>query len=921
MNQAPLAVRLPPDPTPDALLDGFTSYCAHLGLDLYAAQEDAVLALLDGAHVVLATPTGSGKSLVATAAHYAALARGERSVYTAPIKALVSEKFFDLRAAFGADAVGMVTGDARINEDAPIICCTSEILGHAVLQSGRSLPVAHVTMDEFHYFSERDRGWSWQVPLLELRDTRFLLMSATLGDTDWVESHLVDTTGRPVERIDHGERPVPLTFHYAETPIHESVGELLTEGLAPVYVVHFTQRAAAESAQAFMSLDVLTSDEKARAAALLRGFRFDTPFGRDLRRFLGAGVGVHHGGLLPRYRLLVERLAREGLLKLICGTDTLGVGVNIPIRTVLLTQLCKYDGSRTRLLSVREFHQIAGRAGRRGYDDSGAVWAQAPAHWIENRRAEAKAATQGKRLKTRRKAPERGYKDWNEATFERLVGGTPERLTSSFEVDHGMVLHVLERPGDGRAALAALVEASFEPPDAKPGHLAQIDAIIESLVESGIVEPLDPPDSEGRTLRVHSDLQDRFSLDRPLSPFVVDMLTAFVDDDPAAQPAQPVEATPEEPEVEPGPEPGPEPQPEAVPGPEPHPEPEPNPETEPELEPEPPVGSATTSQETGIALDMLSVVEASIESPMAILIAQRDKRRDEAWARMKAEGVEYEERQSLVRAIEWEKPLAEELDAAYRLHLEANPWLAGNWVQPKSIARDLYETGDTFAGYVTHWGIRRVEGTLLRYLADVYRATVRNVPEALRTAEFDEIAEWVGEVVRSVDSSLLDEWERLERVAAGEAVDAIEPDISADAARDVTRNRRAFRAMVRTELFRWVQALARRDHASLTTLRGDPALGDRPWPAAEIDGLMAPYWDEHDHLAIDADARSSSWFRLDEPPVGSTAPWWSAEQILVDPESSAEWRIVATVDVEASRAEHRAVLRLIDIAPHAAATP
>ena len=464
--------------------------------------------------------------------------------------------------------------------------------------------------------------------------------------------------------------------------------------------------------------------------------------------------------------------------------------MNIPIRTVLLTQLCKYDGSRTRLLSVREFHQIAGRAGRRGYDDSGAVWAQAPAHWIENRRAEAKAATQGKRLKTRRKARERGYKDWNEATFERLVGGTPERLTSSFEVDHGMVLHVLERPGDGRAALAALVEASFEPPDAKPGHLAQIDAIIESLVESGIVEPLDPPDSEGRTLRVHSDLQDRFSLDRPLSPFVVDMLTAFVDDDPAAQPAQPVEATPEEPEVEPGPEPGPEPQPEAVPGPEPHPEPEPNPETEPELEPEPPVGSATTSQETGIALDMLSVVEASIESPMAILIAQRDKRRDEAWARMKAEGVEYEERQSLVRAIEWEKPLAEELDAAYRLHLEANPWLAGNWVQPKSIARDLYETGDTFAGYVTHWGIRRVEGTLLRYLADVYRATVRNVPEALRTAEFDEIAEWVGEVVRSVDSSLLDEWERLERVAAGEAVDAIEPDISADAARDVTGPRR-----------------------------------------------------------------------------------------------------------------------------------
>ncbi|MBA3249395.1 MAG: DEAD/DEAH box helicase, partial [Geodermatophilaceae bacterium] len=369
---------LPPEPDPDVLFDAFSGWTAEQGLDLYPAQTEALIELVSGSHVILSTPTGSGKSLVATGAHFAALAARQRTYYTAPIKALVSEKFFALANVFGADHVGMVTGDAAVNADAPIVCATAEILANIALREGPAADIGQVVMDEFHFYADPQRGWAWQVPLLELPRTQFLLMSATLGDVSFFEQDLAQRTGRSVAVVSSVERPVPLHYEYAETPLTETLGDLLQTGQSPIYLVHFTQAAAIEQAQALMSLAPPSRDQKDAIADLLGGFRFSSGFGTTLSRLVRNGIGVHHAGMLPKYRRLVERLAQAGLLRVVCGTDTLGVGINVPIRTVLFTGLSKYDGSRVRLLKAREFHQIAGRAGRAGYDDVGAVVVQAP---------------------------------------------------------------------------------------------------------------------------------------------------------------------------------------------------------------------------------------------------------------------------------------------------------------------------------------------------------------------------------------------------------------------------------------------------------------------------------------------------------------------------------------------------------------
>lgn len=850
--------------TGDVGLERYLDWVGSHGLTLYPAQEEAALALFADEHVVITTPTGSGKSLVAVAGHAEALAAGVRSVYTAPIKALVAEKFFDFRQIFGAANVGMLTGDTQINADAPVICCTAEILAHAVLESGADPGLRHVTMDEFHYFSERGRGWAWELPLLELTDTRFLLMSATLGDTTWLVDHLDATTTRSTNVIGGGARPVPLSFHYAVTPLHETINSLMADGLAPVYVVHFTQKAASQAAQTFMSLNLLDKDEKRRAAELLAGFRFDTPFGKDLRRHLAAGIGVHHAGLLPRYRLLVERMAREGLLKLICGTDTLGVGVNIPIRTVLITQLFKYDGARTRTLAVREFQQIAGRAGRRGYDCAGTVVVQAPAYWIENRREEAKAANAGKRLKHRKKPPEHGFKDWNEDTFNRLVEGSPETLASRFDIGGGSVLRVLSRSGDGVEQLRDIIRRSFTKASERDRLLGQTDEMLQSLIAAGLVEALPEPDQQGRRYRPDPRLQVRFALDLPLSPFVVDMLEVIAEDPPSAEP--PATAANEVPQH-------------------------------------------GTPAPFAVALDMVSVIEASLEDPTQVLLAQRRVLRDLEWARLTAEGVEFSERQELVAQIDWPRPLADQLTAAWRIHLAANPWLAGEWVHPKSVVREMFEQGETFTGYVHRYGLARSEGVLSRYLLDVYRAIERNVPVTLQTPELAEIHDWLAGVLRSVDSSLLAEWERLEAIARGEEVS--ESEMSAGRAEpvDITRNRREFRALVRTEMFRWVQAAARRslgpalaeltpDHE--TSERAGAAAGEPPDP----DAALADYWAEHAWIDIGPDARGPQWFVFEEPPAtgAPVSGRYPVTQILLDPERSGEWRLHGLVDFDASRA-------------------
>ncbi|MAG31399.1 MAG: DEAD/DEAH box helicase, partial [Deltaproteobacteria bacterium] len=456
----------------DAILDRFTRWCIDSGFELYDAQEEALLELMTDRHVVLSTPTGSGKSLVALGMHFKALCEEKRSFYTAPIKALVSEKFFALCNEFGPENVGMLTGDAAINWAAPIICCTAEVLANMALRQGGETDAPYVVMDEFHYFSDRDRGWAWQVPLLSLPRTCFLLMSATLGNTSLIEERIQKLTNRDVAHVYSDERPVPLDFSYRETPIIETVESLLASGHEPIYIVHFTQREAAEQAQGLTSAQITDKDEKRALTAAIGGFRFDTPYGKDVQRFLKFGIGLHHAGVLPKYRLLVERLAGRGLLKVICGTDTLGVGVNIPIRTVLFTKLSKYDGEKVGILSVRNFKQIAGRAGRRGFDTEGSVVCQAPEHVIENLRSAAKSTAKG-RKKDKKKPPPRGFVAWSADTFEQLAENPPETLRSQMTLGHGTLVALLQRgedqalPGSGYAELIALVDKSFESPSRK----------------------------------------------------------------------------------------------------------------------------------------------------------------------------------------------------------------------------------------------------------------------------------------------------------------------------------------------------------------------------------------------------------------------------------------------------------------------
>src|SRR5512142_1840848 len=513
---APLYDILPPAEMTDAdeLLGRFLDYVAEKGLVLYPAQEEAVLALFEGKNVILNTPTGSGKSLVAQALHFASLAHGRRSVYTCPIKALVNEKWMALCRDLGADNVGLSTGDASVNREAPVLCCTAEVLANVALREGAEARVDDVVMDEFHWYADRDRGVAWQVPLLTLPQARFLLMSATLGDVSFFEEALTRLNGRPTAVIKSAERPVPLEYAYSEIPLAQTVEKLVAEEKAPVYVVHFTQKDAADSAQDFTSLNLCSREEKNAVAEAIKGFRFTSPYGPDIRKWLKQGIGVHHAGMLPKYRVLVEQLAQRGLLKVICGTDTLGVGINVPIRTVLFSRLCKFDGQKTAVLSARDFHQIAGRAGRKGFDEIGFVVAQAPEHVIENLRLGEKAKDGRKVVK--RKPPEHNFANWDLQTYKRLMAAPPERLASRFQVSHGMLLNVLSRRGDGRRAMQRLIRDSHEPDRAKKAHFRRAWQLFRSLLGRGIVEIV-PKTEEGSCLRVNVELQDDFSMDQTLS--------------------------------------------------------------------------------------------------------------------------------------------------------------------------------------------------------------------------------------------------------------------------------------------------------------------------------------------------------------------------------------------------------------------
>lgn len=512
------------DLDPNALLEHFLDYVLEKGIDLYPAQEEAILELFAGKNVILNTPTGSGKSLVAAALHFLSASTGRQSVYTCPVKALVNEKFLALCRDFGPENVGMMTGDASVNRSAPILCCTAEILANIALRDGEQAKIHDVIMDEFHYYSDEERGAAWQAPLLTLPHARFLLISATLGETVFFERELERLTGEACVTVSSQERPVPLEFTYLEETLTDTLEKLQAAKKFPVYIVHFTQRSASETAQSLLSISVCSKAEKAAIREELQDVRFSSPFGKDIKKFLLNGIGLHHAGLLPKYRVLVEKLAQQGHLKIICGTDTLGVGVNVPIRTVLFTQLCKYGGNKTGILTARDFHQISGRAGRKGFDDEGFVIALAPAHVVENKKMEEKAAIDPKKKKkmVRRKPPEHGFVHWDEQTFNRLQSAPPEALQSSFDVSHGMLLNVLGRQGDGCAAMRALIRDCHNTEASKQAMRRQAFQLFRALLDRSIIE-IQPKDTLPK-LRVNVDLQDDFSLNQTLALYCIDTL-------------------------------------------------------------------------------------------------------------------------------------------------------------------------------------------------------------------------------------------------------------------------------------------------------------------------------------------------------------------------------------------------------------
>ncbi len=822
-----------PDPPSDdaEILDRFLDHVTDSGLELYPAQEEAILALFDGQNVILNTPTGSGKSLVAMALQFHCLANGRRSIYTCPIKALVNEKWMDLCSELGAENVGLCTGDATINRDAPVLCCTAEILANMALREGAAAPVDAVIMDEFHFYSDRDRGMAWQVPLLTLPQAQFLLMSATLGDTGFFEDELRRFTGRPAATIRSDTRPVPLDYEYIEdTPLAQTIENLVDAGQAPIYAVHFARLAAADTAQGLTCISLCTREEKSRISKAIEGVRFNSPGGAEIKRWLRMGIGIHHAGLLPKYRVLVEKLAREGLLRVICGTDTLGVGINVPIRTVLLSRLSKYDGEKTAVLGARDFHQISGRAGRKGFDDRGRVVVQAPEHEIENN----VLARKGKKF-VKRKPPEKGYAAWDRKTFERLCGAAPERLASSFAITHSMLLNVL-RQSEGVKVIRGIIARCHESESSKKELRRRGWQLFRSLLEKKIIEIFPRTDTVGVILRINADLQEDFSLDHALSLYVHEAI-ALLD--------------PQMPEY---------------------------------------------------PLVVLTLVESIIENPYVILRKQLARAKDEAIALMKADGLDYEQRMEELEKIEYPKPNREFVYASFNAFADRHPWVGTENIQPKSIAREMFEDYLSFEDYTKRYHLERSEGILLRYLSQIYKALRQTVPDFAKNDILLECEAFLSGMIRQVDSSLLDEWERLKDPTRPIAETVAQ---APEAPSDITQDRRQFLAAIRTQIFNFLRVLASGDF--------EAAAACFPGSNAEmLSGPMDAYLSAHERLRLDPEARNLRHTRVTE---SEDKRIWVIEQTLVDPEGVNDWVAVFHVDLPQSRRQIAPAIRFLQIRP------
>jgi superfamily II RNA helicase len=850
LEEAPrlnLADRIPPGGVqdPDEILDLFLGWVADQGFELYPAQEEALLEVMGGRHVVLNTPTGSGKSLVALGMHFKALCEGKRAFYTSPIKALASEKFFALCEDLGPENVGTQTGDASINPEAPVVCCTAEVLANRALRQGENMGADYVVMDEFHYYGDRDRGVAWQVPLISLPHTTFLLMSATLGNTAPITERLEEFTGRKVALVYSEDRPVPLDFEYRETPLHETVLDLLHARKAPIYIVNFTQRECAELAQSFTSVSLCDREERQRIKEAIGDFRWDTPYGKDMRRFLSFGVGIHHAGLLPKYRLLVEQLAQQGLLKVICGTDTLGVGVNIPIRTVLFTKLSKFDGTKISMLKVRDFKQISGRAGRKGFDDQGSVVCQAPEHVIENLR---NVRDPKKRKKGYKKKAPPGFVSWDKNTFERLITRPPETLTSRFRVTHGMVVNLIQRDAeedlanhDNFDSLRELISRSHESDVRKQQILSFTAILVRSLYRANIIQMRCDTTSSYQWVVVNEDLQWDFSLFQALALYLVEAIEV--------------------------------------------------------LDPE----------DREYVFDMVSLVEAILENPKAVLYKQVDRAKGDLIGRLKSEGVPYEERMEKLEEVSYPKPALDLIEGTFAVFRQVHPWVRGEDIRPKSIGREIFENYYTFQGYVKHYGLQRSEGVLLRYLSQLYKTLSQTVPERAKTEVIYDVIGFFRIMLERTDSSLLEEWESMVHPELEHDEQKKEQARLESRAYELFHDSKALPARVRAESHQLVRALAEQDYedAALEVWQ-DSENPEECWTPVRFQQAMAPFHEEYGKLVFNHRARRSQHSRL----VSTGYRTWDVTQVLVDSAGDHLWFIEATIDLSDAQNFEGPLLRM-----------
>lgn len=754
----------------------------------------------------------------------------------------------------------MITGDATVNSDAPIICCTAEILSNLALRQGAEAKVDDVIMDEFHYYSDAERGVAWQIPLLTLPQARFLLMSATIGDTAFFSKTITELTKAETTLVQSDQRPVPLEFDYSEIPLTEKVAELVEQDKAPVYLVNFAQRATAETAQALMSTNLCSKEEKKEIAEALIKANFRSPYGKEISKLLRHGIGIHHAGLLPKYRVLVEKLTQKGLLKVICGTDTLGVGINVPIRTVLFTQLFKYDGTGTKILSVRDFKQIAGRAGRRGFDNVGYVVAQAPPHVIDNLKLEAKAAASTKKKKiVKKKPPENGFVSWNADTFIKLQTSDPEPLVSSFKMKHNILLNVLGRENeDGCQSLKTLIAQSHET-DASKKKLRKLGrSMFTSLVRGKVLSIIPPAERKEQSstqsqitnnqspitapkVRLHIDLQDDFSMNQALGLYLLEAI--------------------------------------------------------PELD----------AQDPNHVLNVLSLVEAVLENPIAILKAQVNKAKSELVAEMKEDGVEYDDRMERLEQVTHPMPGKDYIYDTFNTFRAKHPWIESESIRPKSIAREMFQDYMSFEDYIKNYKMERSEAILLRHLSDVYKTLSQTVPQNLKTEEIIDAENYLKDHLVSVDSSLIDEWELMRNPDYIPEQD--KPKTQSD--KPYTHNKKQLHKHIQEKIFTAVKYLAHDNLTELLTLfqPTDPA-GEK-WTVTKLDPILDHYFTNHHNIRLDPEARNKKHLTISE----TTDPnLLTITQTITDDDLHNDWTLTATLDLTESDKAQQPTLTLQSIA-------